>query len=314
MLKQKQVQAIAVDPITAPPIVQKQEKAYIDIANIKTTEVKKVTAETKAQIAPLKRELLENAPIVQDYASHINLGSALDLINKQAGTSAQKLAAAKSAVEKSGIASGARNTEENKTQIDGYMFSRSQTTPTESDQNRNSKRAIEAYKLIGFIDTLAKDPKMQERLLTSNIPADRMVDKNSLLDLMMDFNDDGVLESINSTDKSSMWKRMKSALGFGTAMQSEFMGENQARNSVSKSQLDAVLAKYNIARGPKESLPEFAKRARSVLLLRADMIRSTDMSPAADDTMYMNSASNKEALANTTKLVTELKKSISQKL
>lgn len=154
---------------------------------------------------------------------------------------------------------------------------------------------------------------MQDRLLTSNIPADRMVDKNSLLDLMMDFDDDGVLESINSTDKSNMWKRMKSALGFGTAMQSEFMGENQARNSISKPQMDAVLAKYNIVQGPKESLPDFAKRARSVLLLRADMIRSTDMSATADATMYKNNLKNEEALANTTKIVTKLKESIVQK-
>lgn len=73
MLKEKQAQAIAVDPVAATPIVKKQMQASIDIANIKTTEVQKVTANTKAQIAPLKRELLENAPIVQDYAPHINL-------------------------------------------------------------------------------------------------------------------------------------------------------------------------------------------------------------------------------------------------
>lgn len=300
------------DKIQLTKLKNKWEASYAEAKEVKAVATEKVVTDTKEKTLPLKRELLENTPIVQDYAPHINLGSAINLIKAQIGTPEQKLATAKLEVKNSGIAFGAENIQQNDQKIPNYTFSRSQNTL--SEKGRNAKRAIEADKLLKFIDTLAKDPVMQERLLASNIPADRPVNPNSVLDLMMDFDDDGMLEAINSTDKSGLWKRLTSALGFGTAMQSEFTGELQSRKNMDDAKLKTVLAKYKITIKDGELLKDFAKRARSILLLRADMLQSTDMSETGDKNMYQNSKNNRESLDNTVKLVDALRKSIKEKV
>ena len=296
-------------------IKEEMTKAY-DAAEKKNTATKTVvTAQTKTEITEVKTTLLENLPIVQSYAQHINLGSALALIKAQKGSDLPaQLAAAKKAVQDSQIANSGISIAQTKTEISGYTFSRSQVGSRESEQRRNALRAIEAAKLLDFIDALAKDPNT-ERLLKSNIPADRILGKDApLLDLIMDFNDDGVLESINSTDKSTLWNQFRGVFGFSTAMQGEFVGENQARKAMDKAKLDAVLKKYEIERKQDEPLQDFAKRARSTLLLRADMLGSTDMSVDADKSIYTSSKKNKDALVATTKLITELKESIREKV
>lgn len=294
---------------------KERESQFTEVVAKKEETRAQVLTETKQKTLPFKRELLENTPMVQDFAPHINLGGALVFIKEQTGdTSTKKLAAAKKTVQESGIAYAANSNVRNDKIIGTYFFSRSQNSDI-NDRIYNSKRAIEASKLIDFIDALEKDSNTSKHLLTSNIPADRLVDKGSILDLVMDFDDDGVLESINSTDKSGMWKRLTSALGFGTAMQSEFMGEIQARKNINENTFGIILKKYNIEKnGDKESTIDFAKRIRSTLLLRADMLQSTDMSASAEENMYENSKKNRESLAMTTKLVTELRKGIITKI
>ncbi len=252
-----------------------------------------VGAWTLADTVALKEESIYNSKPVKWYAHIINLGSALEFLGKQKWTDTKsKAELALQAVKTSQIAYKGSSSE----QVDGlsnYVFRSTLTFDDRATYERiNSARAIEADKLIDFYKDLAKaSPAEQAKLLKAGIESDRKVDPKNIADLIADFDDDGILETINGIDTSSWSKWFFSLFHSADAMQTQFFGEIQLKNILQENlpSITKYLAEKWIVRW-KEDDKAWAKRIRNAITIQADMLGTGIIGEKGAESMYTGEA------------------------
>jgi len=221
----------------------------------------------------LIQEVIYDQPLVKNYAQRINLWSAIQFVNQQSWT--DKIQSAITALKESKIINSAQ-LDSNPVKLDGYAF-REEFKQAGTDKRRNEVRAIEADHLLDFLEWLQKlDPKKIPVILNSWLASDEKVEINKLADLIADFDDDGILESINGTDTTTWWKWLVTKFGAGDAMQTQFFSESDMKKFLDKNMpaIQIYFEGIGINKMDKESEKDYAKRLRNAITIQADMLKT----------------------------------------
>lgn len=117
------------------------------------------------------------------------------------------------------------------------------------------------------------------------------MDITKLADLIADFDDDGILESINGIDTTTWWKWLVTKFGAGDAMQTQFFSESDMKKFLEKN--ITAIQKYfdgiGIKKGEKETQENYAKRLRNAITIQADMLRTGYIGENGNKNIYSSS-------------------------
>ncbi len=162
-------------------------------------ELNEVLADSKKKEAKLNADALENTDFARKFGNRINLGAVIPFIEGQnGGTIADKI---RNAFEKARSNTNRSDAGEKTVGIsDNYQMKTELT---------GGNKLSEYNALTALLESMMKNQKVYDDLKAQNIPLDRKVDSNSLIDLFTDFDDDGVIEAVNGVNDAGLWNKFK---------------------------------------------------------------------------------------------------------
>jgi hypothetical protein len=274
-----------------------------------------IATTTQVETSNVKKEVIYDQPLVKKYAQRINLWSAIAFVNTQSGESySAKLTSAIDVLKKSGIIYAAQSTEASKS-LSNYIFREELADVKIQNPDRNAKRAIEADSLLGFLEWLQKlDNPKKTVILNSGLTSDEKVDISKLGDLIADFDDDGILESINGTDTTTWWKWLVTKFGAGDAMQTQFFSESDMKTFLVRNmpEIQKYFEGIGIRQWEGEKQEDYAKRLRSAITIQADMLKTGYIGENGMKNIY-SSSENRAERQTIEKVLTEVKSALKGK-